>query len=147
MPSTTNWEDSEFLMDLGVALYSAAQAANGLTPNIKEAVEAYLKERGHATTWEAVRPFSAPPSPKLPLPSSSSPLCQILQKTLLPSRDPIMAKRETMKWDAQVHEDILMCMFQRLKLSNQDWTSVMEELHGMGYSFTEGALRYELLWS
>ncbi|KAM5351966.1 hypothetical protein ACJ41O_004689 [Fusarium nematophilum] len=55
MPSTTNWEDSEFLMDLGVALYSAAQAANGLTPNIKEAVEAYLKERGHATTWEAVR--------------------------------------------------------------------------------------------
>jgi hypothetical protein len=55
-----------------------------------------------------------------------------------------MAKRQTMQWDANVHEDILICMFQHLKLSNEDWTSVMAELQKLGYTFTESALRYEL---
>ncbi|WAO87950.1 Hypothetical protein NCS54_00527300 [Fusarium falciforme] len=52
-----------------------------------------------------------------------------------------MAKRQTMQWDANVHEDILICMFQHLKLSNEDWTSVMAELQKLGYTFTESALR------
>lgn len=57
-----------------------------------------------------------------------------------------MAKRQTMQWDANVHEDILICMFQHLKLNNEEWTSVMAELQKLGYTFTESALRYELAW-
>lgn len=54
-----------------------------------------------------------------------------------------MAKRQTMQWDSNVHEDILICMFQHLKLNNEDWTSVMAELQKLGYTFTESALRYD----
>ncbi|RSM09972.1 hypothetical protein CDV31_007490 [Fusarium ambrosium] len=98
MPNTSDWDNSDFLMDLGIALFTAAQANKALPVPVKDAVEAYLKERGWNTSFDAVR----------------------------------------------VHEDILICMFQHLKLSNEDWTSVMAELQKLGYTFTEGALRYGL---
>lgn len=53
-----------------------------------------------------------------------------------------MASRQTMRWDANVHEDILICLFQHLKPSTQDWINVMQDLQAMGYTFTESALRY-----
>ncbi|KAH7015278.1 hypothetical protein EDB80DRAFT_864692 [Ilyonectria destructans] len=53
-----------------------------------------------------------------------------------------MAGRQTMRWDANVHEDILICLFQHLKLSTQDWINVMQDLQDMDYTFTESALRY-----
>ncbi|KAH7272116.1 hypothetical protein B0J15DRAFT_521082 [Fusarium solani] len=104
MPNTSDWDNADFLMDLGIALFTAAQANKALPVPVKEAVEAYLKERGWKTSFDAVR-------------------------------------RQTMQWDANVHEDILICMFQHLKLSNEDWTSVMAELQKLGYTFTESALR------
>lgn len=48
-----------------------------------------------------------------------------------------------MRWDANVHQDILLCLFQQVTLSQPDWGKLMDGLHAMGYTFTEGALRYE----
>ncbi|KAK7417154.1 hypothetical protein QQX98_004757 [Neonectria punicea] len=53
-----------------------------------------------------------------------------------------MAGRQTMKWDANVHQDILICLFQHLKLNTVDWANVMDDLKVMGYTFSESALRY-----
>ncbi|QPC62189.1 hypothetical protein HYE67_004420 [Fusarium culmorum] len=53
----------------------------------------------------------------------------------------IMAKRQVMIWDANVHEDILISLFQHIKPSSDDWSNVMSDLQGKGYSFTESALR------
>lgn len=51
-----------------------------------------------------------------------------------------------MKWEPKVHEDILMAMFQHLKLTSQDWANIMDDLKDGGYTFTEGALRYDLVY-
>lgn len=48
-----------------------------------------------------------------------------------------------MIWDANVHEDILISLFQHIKPSSEDWSNVMRDLQEKGYSFTEGALRYD----
>lgn len=42
-----------------------------------------------------------------------------------------------MKWDESVHEDILGAV----KDVIQDWNALMSTLHGMGYTFTESALK------
>ncbi|KAI0202581.1 hypothetical protein F4808DRAFT_420655 [Astrocystis sublimbata] len=52
------------------------------------------------------------------------------------------SKTKLTKWDAKTHEDILIAMCDFLKPSREDWERVMEALHGMGYSFTESALKY-----
>ncbi|SPJ85439.1 uncharacterized protein FTOL_11220 [Fusarium torulosum] len=108
----SDWDNSEFLMDLTVALYTGAQVNKGLTPAIKESIEEYLESRGYSTSFDAVR---------------------------------IMAKRQVMTWDANVHEDILICLFQHVKPTAEDWSLVMRDLQEKGYSFTEGALRYDAL--
>ncbi|KAM0328933.1 hypothetical protein ACHAPQ_006977 [Fusarium lateritium] len=51
----SDWDNSEFLMDLTVALYTGAQVNKGLTPAIKESIEEYLKSRGYSTSFDAVR--------------------------------------------------------------------------------------------
>ncbi|KLP15570.1 uncharacterized protein LW94_7552 [Fusarium fujikuroi] len=55
-----------------------------------------------------------------------------------------MAKRQVMQWDANVHEDILISLFQHIKPSAEDWSNVMGDLQQKGYTFTEGALRNSL---
>lgn len=50
--------------------------------------------------------------------------------------------RSVMKWDSNVHEDILVAINDVLQLSRTDWEHIMSALHGMGYTFTEGALKY-----
>ncbi|KAM0215528.1 hypothetical protein ACHAQD_008304 [Fusarium lateritium] len=52
-----------------------------------------------------------------------------------------MAKRQIMTWDSNVHEDILICLFQHIKPTTEDWSLVMRDLQKKGYTFTEGALR------
>lgn len=47
-----------------------------------------------------------------------------------------------MKWDSNVHEDILVAISDVLQLSRADWEHIMSALHNMGYAFTEGALKY-----
>ncbi|KPM37195.1 hypothetical protein AK830_g9352 [Neonectria ditissima] len=104
----TVWDNSEFLMELGVSFFLAAQENGGISPEVRKSIVDHLQNRGFSITWEAIR---------------------------------TMAGRQTMKWDANVHEDILICLFQHLKLSTTDWTSVMNDLKVMGYTFTESALR------
>lgn len=53
-------------------------------------------------------------------------------------------KRETTKWDGEVHRDILIGIFTHVTLSVQDWANLMDSLESMGHTFTESALRYEL---
>ncbi|KAM0284726.1 hypothetical protein ACHAO9_009027 [Fusarium lateritium] len=66
----SDWDNSEFLMDLTVALYTGAQVNKGLTPAIKESIEEYLKSRGYSTSFDAVRLalFHETPSPFTPHP-------------------------------------------------------------------------------
>ncbi|RSL97367.1 hypothetical protein CEP52_010933 [Fusarium oligoseptatum] len=59
MPNTSDWDNSDFLMDLGIALFTAAQANKALPVPVKDAVEAYLKERGWNTSFDAVRAAEA----------------------------------------------------------------------------------------
>ncbi|KOS20518.1 hypothetical protein ESCO_005413 [Escovopsis weberi] len=46
------------------------------------------------------------------------------------------------KWDAQVHEDILVALAQHLSFSSDVWEKIMPGLHQMGYTFSESALRH-----
>ncbi|KAF4971385.1 hypothetical protein FZEAL_9867 [Fusarium zealandicum] len=152
MAPGTDWENAEFLMDLGVALFTACQANKTLNPAVKEAVGDYLKERGYTTSFDAVRILI---SHLLSLHSHQALGCITTTSLLLLAQHStsslalrqrgIMSKRQIMQWDASVHEDILICVFQHLKLSNQEWGEVMVDLQGMGYTFSGGALRYELL--
>ncbi|EHK49004.1 uncharacterized protein TrAtP1_000415 [Trichoderma atroviride] len=52
------------------------------------------------------------------------------------------ASRQIMKWSPQVHQDILIATFCNLSLSSEQWAKVMADLSKMGYTFSEGALRY-----
>ncbi|KAH6955171.1 hypothetical protein HG530_015851 [Fusarium avenaceum] len=54
----SDWDNSEFLMDLTLALYTGAQVNKGLTPAIKDSIEEYLKSRGYSTSFDAVRAFT-----------------------------------------------------------------------------------------
>ncbi|KAI0472245.1 hypothetical protein F4859DRAFT_515092 [Xylaria cf. heliscus] len=51
------------------------------------------------------------------------------------------SSRQTMKWGPQVHEDILVAINDVVKLGREDWEYIIQALHGMGYSFTESALK------
>ncbi|KFA50332.1 hypothetical protein S40293_10696 [Stachybotrys chartarum IBT 40293] len=107
-----HWANPAFLTDLAVALFQAASQAGALNPAGREDISRYLKARGHDVTWEAIR------------------------------QHVIMVSRQTMKWDAKVHEDILIAICQHMKPSAGDWTKIMQEIHAMGYTFSESALRY-----
>lgn len=49
--------------------------------------------------------------------------------------------RQTMNWNAQVHDDILVAIFSVAKLSSTQMAAVMAQLAEKGYTFTESALR------
>lgn len=53
------------------------------------------------------------------------------------------AGRQLQSWDSKTHEDILISLFQHAKISNADLQLVMDDLAGMGYTFSESALRYD----
>ncbi|KAM0427329.1 hypothetical protein ACHAPT_007764 [Fusarium lateritium] len=55
MPNTSDWDSPDFLMDLGIALFTAAQANKSLPVPVKEAIEEYLKGRGWKTSFDAIR--------------------------------------------------------------------------------------------
>jgi hypothetical protein len=50
------------------------------------------------------------------------------------------------RWDAHTHEDILLALFQHVKIPTSDIQKVMGELRAKGYTFTENALRYNSLF-
>ncbi|EQL02149.1 hypothetical protein G6O67_001484 [Ophiocordyceps sinensis] len=119
MPSKGNpsiWHDAPFLGDLALVLYEAAYQTGGLTPRINNSVEETLRQQGHEVTWEAIRPNN----------------CR--------SREQKMS-RQTMRWGPEVHEDILITLFQHINLASSDWAKVMDDLRDKGYTFTESALR------
>ncbi|KAF5700970.1 hypothetical protein FMUND_14123 [Fusarium mundagurra] len=132
----SDWDNADFLLDLVVGLYTGAQVSGGLTPPVKSSIEEYIKGRGYTTSFDAVRTeqtafffiniFQNPPSLSFPFPVVVT-----------------MAKRQVMQWDANVHEDILISLFQHIKPSAEDWSNVMGDLQQKGYTFTEGALRYD----
>ncbi|KAI0116271.1 hypothetical protein GGR51DRAFT_312503 [Nemania sp. FL0031] len=49
----------------------------------------------------------------------------------------------TTRWDQKVHEDVLIAV-NVSQLPRADWDRIMTTLHGMGYTFTESALRQHL---
>ncbi|KAL9572830.1 hypothetical protein ACKAV7_002515 [Fusarium commune] len=164
----SDWDNADFLLDLVVGLYTGAQVNGGLTPHIKQSIEEYIKGRGYTTSFDAVRVIHFEVMRRYSLSTniltgeiilccficSSSQLLNNTEKTaffinilkiLLLYHFLIivaMAKRQVMQWDANVHEDILISLFQHIKPSAEDWSNVMGDLQQKGYTFTEGALRY-----
>lgn len=53
------------------------------------------------------------------------------------------AKRAVMKWDAEAHKDMLLCIFKHCNLGNENMAKVLADMHAKGYTFTENAFRYE----
>ncbi|KAF9775500.1 hypothetical protein IL306_006377 [Fusarium sp. DS 682] len=141
----SDWDNAEFLLDLVVGLYTGAQANKSLTPAVKESIEGYIKSRGYTTSFDAVRSPSVTSSSQL-LKNIEQATFSFINNLNLPFCIPFlilvaMAKRQIMQWDANVHEDILISLFQHIKPSAEDWSNVMSDLQQKGYSFTEGALR------
>ncbi|KAH7212551.1 hypothetical protein ACKLNR_004123 [Fusarium oxysporum f. sp. zingiberi] len=153
----SDWDNADFLLDLVVGLYTGAQVNGGLTPPVKQSIEEYIKGRGYTTSFDAVRTniltgeiilccFIDSSSQLLNNTEQTAFfLINILKITLLYLFLIIvaMAKRQVMQWDANVHEDILISLFQHIKPSAEDWSNVMGDLQQKGYTFTEGALRYD----
>jgi hypothetical protein len=52
---TSDWDNADFLLDLVVGLYTGAQVNGSLTPPVKQSIEEYIKGRGYATSFDAVR--------------------------------------------------------------------------------------------
>ncbi len=50
--------------------------------------------------------------------------------------------RQTQKWDAQTHEDILIALINVVNPKPDDMRAVVASLHEQGYTFTSGALQY-----
>ncbi|KAG5979200.1 hypothetical protein E4U55_005446 [Claviceps digitariae] len=46
-----------------------------------------------------------------------------------------------MRWDEKVHQDILLAVFQHVKFTPEQIGSIMSDLTGSGYTFSESALR------
>ncbi|KAI9158481.1 hypothetical protein HJFPF1_06476 [Paramyrothecium foliicola] len=137
MPRRTNsaWDNVSFLEDLIIALYQTSQAGGSLNPNARAAMTDFLVANGHEVTWEAIR---------------YARLCSLTWRfyflypmpLVVESSSPFaMGSRQTMRWDAKVHEDILICMFQHLQLTGDQWVKVMAELRTLGYTFTDSALK------
>ncbi|PNP84516.1 hypothetical protein FNYG_02145 [Fusarium nygamai] len=155
----SDWDNADFLLDLVVGLYTGAQVSGGLTPPVKSSIEEYIKGRGYTTSFDAgsVRTNILTGETILCCFIFSSPqllnnteqtaffLINIFKSPLLYPFPIVvaMAKRQVMQWDANVHEDILISLFQHIKPSAEDWSNVMGDLQQKGYTFTEGALRYD----
>lgn len=52
-----------------------------------------------------------------------------------------MAPRNTQKWDAKVHEDILIEVFHNVTIPSGEIQKLMTGLAAKGYTFSESALR------
>ncbi|KAL7944412.1 hypothetical protein V8C42DRAFT_346160 [Trichoderma barbatum] len=154
---TGTWDNVEFLNDLLVAFYQAGNQASSFGPQVNIAIVEFLTAQGYDISWSAIRfilPLLSPSSPfsviiltTLTLTTFYKP-AHLLQPSISFSTSPpctnnnkMVSSRQLMKWDPQVHEDILIAVFHNLTLSTEDWTRVMKDLKEMGYSFSESALR------
>ncbi|CCT67286.1 uncharacterized protein FFUJ_13486 [Fusarium fujikuroi IMI 58289] len=138
----SDWDNADFLLDLVVGLYTGAQVSGGLTPPVKSSIEEYIKGRGYTTSFDAI-------SSSQLLNNTEQTAFLLINILITPLLHPFpiivaMAKRQVMQWDANVHEDILISLFQHIKPSAEDWSNVMGDLQQKGYTFTEGALRNSL---
>lgn len=52
-----------------------------------------------------------------------------------------MANRKVQSWSPEVHEDILIEVFQSVTITPSDVSKLMDGLKVKGYTFTENALR------
>ncbi|KLO91397.1 uncharacterized protein Y057_9378 [Fusarium fujikuroi] len=139
----SDWDNADFLLDLVVGLYTGAQVSGGLTPPVKSSIEEYIKGRGYTTSFDAI-------SSSQLLNNTEQTAFLLINILITPLLHPFpiivaMAKRQVMQWDANVHEDILISLFQHIKPSAEDWSNVMGDLQQKGYTFTEGALRFPSL--
>ncbi|KAF5533145.1 hypothetical protein FNAPI_12757 [Fusarium napiforme] len=129
----SDWDNAEFLLDLVVGLYTGAQGSvstNILAGDIILCCFIFSSPQLLNNTEQTALFFF---------------FINILKSPLLYPFPIVvaMAKRQVMQWDANVHEDILISLFQHIKPSAEDWSNVMGDLQQKGYTFTEGALRYD----
>lgn len=52
--------------------------------------------------------------------------------------------RQVMRWDEKVHQDILLAIFQHVKFTSDQMGPIMSDLTGIGYTFSESALRQHI---
>ncbi|KAK7417153.1 hypothetical protein QQX98_004756 [Neonectria punicea] len=54
-PGGTVWDNAEFLKELGVSFFLAAQENGGISPEVRKGIVDHLESRGFTITWEAIR--------------------------------------------------------------------------------------------
>ncbi|GAB0135002.1 hypothetical protein EsDP_00003354 [Epichloe bromicola] len=106
------WGHPEFLHDLVMCFYAAGTEAGVMTAEVRKDIEVRMKTMNHQVTWEAISPYY-----------------------------PAEMGRQVMRWDEKVHQDILLAVFQHVKFLPDQMGSIMSDLTGIGYTFSESALR------
>ncbi|KAI0457299.1 hypothetical protein F5B21DRAFT_501670 [Xylaria acuta] len=135
------WDDT-MVAHLFFSIYNTVDIS--FTPENKVAIETMMKDKfNHDVNWNGIR--TSPPIGAAHISLNFLYLWPFyLSFALYPSyfRPAIMSPpRSQMKWDPKVHEDILVAINDVAKLAREDWEHVIQALHGMGYSFTESALK------
>ncbi|KAI0555732.1 hypothetical protein F4679DRAFT_577858 [Xylaria curta] len=138
---TKKWDDA-MVAHLFLCIYNTVDIS--FTPENKSAIEAMMNDEfNHAVTWNGIRTSSLTVFACIAL----EPLCFDLFYRLFTLHhhydySAIMSSSRTlMKWDSKVHEDILVAINDVVQLGREDWDHIIQALHGMGYSFTESALK------
>lgn len=55
-------------------------------------------------------------------------------------------RRTLQNWDADTHQAVLLALVDHMKPAGSDWSAVVASLRAKGFTFTEGALVYVLLF-
>ncbi|KAI1734941.1 hypothetical protein F4680DRAFT_453515 [Xylaria scruposa] len=142
------WDDT-MLAHLFLCIYDTIDIS--FTPENKIAIATMMNERfNHSVNWNGIRnsqPHSTTTvSQHLALHSNFYVLtfstAYLFTLHHHYNHSAIMSSSRTlMKWDSKVHEDILVAINDVAQLGREDWNHVIQALHGMGYSFTESALK------
>ncbi|KAJ6780560.1 hypothetical protein PWT90_10035 [Aphanocladium album] len=56
----------------------------------------------------------------------------------------VVMGRSQMRWDANAHEDMLICMVKHCDLTSQNMAKVLADMQKKGYEFTENAFRQHI---
>ncbi|KAI0445725.1 hypothetical protein F4803DRAFT_548013 [Xylaria telfairii] len=144
------WDDT-MVTHLFLSIYNTVDIS--FTPEDKIAIEKMMNEQfNHELAFSL--PSHIPLTSPIFLLSTPTALINPLQQlhcmhafhsTLLFALDPyyyfipatMSSSRKLMNWSPEVHEDILVAAVDSIK----NWEPIIQTLHGMGYSFTESALK------
>ncbi|CAI6096914.1 unnamed protein product [Clonostachys chloroleuca] len=149
------WDNPEFLSNVIIGLYEAGTISKGLSPKMREGIVQYLNNcespahNSPASISFLNNSFLVPSllhslHSFAPFNIFNTFIHSFVTTPTLPDMPSL--GRSMQRWDAHTHEDILLALFQHVKIPTSDIQKVMGELRAKGYTFTENALRYNSLF-